>query len=1050
MMRLLEGLACLLAASCICQMCRAEPVVLRAKDFEARFVGGSLVSLTQRTGRVMVRAPSEPRGAGIHALDGNHWATSASRSDSKAGADATIRLSKFTGLEGATADMTSRQESSSGELTLRQRAVSPSKGVWGVSWSIADIPLEYAILVPGNSGLRLTADSPGGLHQFDYPIAWEAQLVVVEGPGYGFYVWADDVKGRFKRLTVERRASGWRLGFITINNAPFDELTACESVAWHVGVFEGDWRVPARRYRDWSEAHFHPTPVERQQPGWVKDIRACVIMGLDVPVLEALPQRLDPRQTLLYLPDWRPAGYDRDYPEYDKVVPQLEPFVKRAHGLGFRVMLHVNYFGVDPLNPFYKEFEPYQVRDPFGKHEKQWWLWTEADPVIKFAYINPALKKWRDHFVAAMAKLCRRSGTDALHLDQTLCIYNDHNGLIDGLTMIEGNVALHRQLREALPDVALSGEGLDEVTGRYEAFAQRHVWGLDHAHGRWHRPWLEASHPISSYLLRPYTVIYGYLGCSPPEDDQLYAAWREAYEHWGVIPTLKPSLASLAKPTGFARQFFDEAAFWQRNRVQIDMDAPWPSNIAFPLRTADGQRAAHTTDGRLMCGKGEISRVVSCVNQLEGTGTIPGWRAFDANRLLGLDPERWYPFFTEPRDATALHVCELPEGLIVEAVVETPDLAMVRTRSAVSVVVDLGRGIERAVCGSRPFEGRGVERQGPLVDSADGAHFQGDSGGLSAHPPWKIAGTGVAFARYEIDLPAEGQIAIIAEVALDSGAVGADKSDGVTFVAVARLGDRKIEARLHNATAERRPLRLELTPFAGKRVTVELSVDPGPKRNPSFDWARWFRPRIERHGQSQGALALAGGKAWRLALGDSGPVAIRSAGKAQRVEAPLPGTVFFLDKQPELVRVPLDLAKHPWHLLLISDSGQAIPSAPFVGVSRQRNTVGGVAREGLFAHPPNHGRAVAIFPMSLPTAPAKFQTWVGIRDGSRSDGVVFLVEINGREVARRRIVPGKWESLTADLTPWAGKPVVLTLVTDSDGPFTCDWAAWGEPRVEAK
>ena len=86
-------------------------------------------------------------------------------------------------------------------------------------------------------------------------------------------------------------------------------------------------------------------------------------------------------------------------------------------------------------------------------------------------------------FTEAMVELCRHTQADALHLDQTLCIYNDHNGRIDGLSMLQGSIQLHRQLREALPQVALSGEGLNEVTCRYEAFAQRHVWGLDHAQG---------------------------------------------------------------------------------------------------------------------------------------------------------------------------------------------------------------------------------------------------------------------------------------------------------------------------------------------------------------------------------------------------------------------------------------------------------------------------------------------------------------------------------------------------------------------------------------
>ena len=39
------------------------------------------------------------------------------------------------------------------------------------------------------------------------------------------------------------------------------------------------------------------------------------------------------------------------------------------------------------------------------------------------------------------------------------------------------------------------------------------------------------------------------------------------------------------------------------------------------------------------------------------------------------------------------------------------------------------------------------------------------------------------------------------------------------------------------------------------------------------------------------------------------------------------------------------------------------------------------------------------------------------------------------------------ETLSADLSEWAGQLVVLSLVTDSDGPFNCDWACWGEPTL---
>ena len=57
-------------------------------------------------------------------------------------------------------------------------------------------------------------------------------------------------------------------------------------------------------------------------------------------------------------------------------------------------------------------------------------------------------------------------------------------------------------------------------------------------------------------------------------------------------------------------------------------------------------------------------------------------------------------------------------------------------------------------------------------------------------------------------------------------------------------------------------------------------------------------------------------EAWRLAVGSGGPVAVVPAGESQRVEATLPGTVIFLDREPETVQLPLDLSRRPWQMLL--------------------------------------------------------------------------------------------------------------------------------------
>ena len=1025
-----------------------ETRAIQANGWQARVRDGSVAKLSDQAGTVWVQTPAEPRSAGIHRIAVDHWLKPSPPAEGAelAGDRLEQCLRDFGDLPGAEIQTTWRSDRATGDLVLQQRVHSPAAGVWGVSWWIADIPLEHAILVPGCSGLRLTNKAPGTRHEFDYPMTWESQFVIVEGKGGGFSVRAEDPHGRFKRLVVERRTSGWRLGFYTLNDAPFDDLTRCESVPWRLSVYAGDWRVPARRYREWFETHMRPVPLEQQQPSWVQDIRGCAIMGLDLQLLEALPTRLDPQQTLLYLPDWRSAGYDRDYPEYDQPVPELEPFVRRAHALGFRIMLHVNYFGVDPLNARYKEFEAHQVRDPWGNHERQWWLWPYADPEIRFAYINPAYKPWRALFVGAMARLCGRTGADALHLDQTLCIYNDHNGRMDGMSMLEGNLALHQELRSALPHIALSGEGLNEVTCRHEAFAQRHVWGLDHTKESWNPRWLAAAHPISSYVLRPFTAIYGYLGCAPPESGQLYAAWNEAYRHWGVIPTLKPLRDSLSEPEGFTRQFFEEVAFWQQQRLRIDLEGPWSNDVVFPYRSADGRAVAATADRRLRCGDQEISRTVTGVREVLGSGTIPGWRAYDERRLFALNPQHWYPCFPDPRPQDALHVIHLPDRVTLGYVAEQSDWAVVRTLDAEAVVADLTAAIDGARCGSRKAPGEVSEALGPL-DAADGASFTSQGDVLTAHPPWKTGKSGEAFARYAIELPHGASLQFVTDVALDSAAEGPDRSDGVTFRAHASSPSHDGHAELHNATGKRLPLSLDLTPFAGETITLELSVGPGPKNSPSYDWARWYQPRIEQYAVAEDVLTVSGGGRWSMAVSGSGVVPIHTDGTSREVRVPVPGAVFFLKDPPPPTELPVDLARQPARVLFVQHAGQVVSSPKYAAVVPCSATVAGVARDGLLVHPPDHGRAIALWPLTLPEHPAMVQSWIGLRDGSKSEGVLFAIEVNGREIARRKMLPGTWEKLEVDLAAWANQPVVVALITDSDGSFNFDWSAWGEPAI---
>lgn len=1048
----------------------ADRVTVATPTLAAAFVAGTLAELRVADAAVVV--PSELSLTGLLRVGKDHWVVPAAAEAAAALTPGQALQRTYRDLADLPGSVLTNTYSLAGEdVVITQQATSPQPGVHGVQWGLGRVPLTYNIVVPGNGGVRLTRESADSSFQFDYPISWEAQFVVIEGPGHGVCVWADDAVGRYKRLTVRKTKDGWQLGFTTHNNAPFAALTECTSVAWHVSPYAGDWRVPARRYRDWAATAWQLTPRAAQTPVWAKDIRFLAITGQEVPVLASLAKRVDARQTLLYVPNWRQFGYDRMYPDYtaNDTFPR---FVEQAHALGFRVMVHVNYFGCDPQSPEYATFETYQVRNPWS-HEREWWLWERADPIIKFAYINPACKAWRDLQIGRWKELVERYQVDALHLDQTLCIYNDDNGLIEGMTMIEGNLALHRELRQALPEVAISGEGLDEVTLRYEAFAQRHSYGLDFIEGTWDRARLAMAHPISAYVFNGFTQPYGYLGMCSPDTGQLYAAWRENYKHWGVIPSLAwPSQGLVDEPSGFALQCLQEAACFTRHRLDPDLDGAWPSSVYFPYRGADGVRAAYREEGAgttFGTAQGavqeEVSRVVTGVTEVALPGSIPGWQCYNDQHIFGLDPDTWYAYSAVARDLKAFHVNHLPTGFTAARVTQAEQIAVVEVRDVGSVTV-LARRFEQATCGSRPFAGEALEVSGPLSDAVDGALFVSQGPDIHAHPPWKAqsknpqtgvleaSGTGVAFARFPVALPdVQGTIWFRCQVAMDKGAVGEGKTDGVLYRVVASAaGVPEAVAEVLNATSTHAALDLDLSAFRGKEVRLELQAHPGPQRTATFDWARWYQPRVEVERHQQGSIGISAAP-FTYALSSAGEAAtvIERAGDDLTVRMELPGSLILLKAPPPPVTLPLDLATRPFILTFTSASGQLLERPQYASAVPAEASVGGVRRAGLSTHPPAHGLTTVDYPMQLPVSPAiHVRGFVGLRDGSKSEGCGFIVKANGVPVAHLRKLPGEWSELSADLSPWAGKPIVLSLVTDSEGPFSFDWASWGEVRVVAE
>ena len=118
--------------------------------------------------------------------------------------------------------------------------------------------------------------------------------------------------------------------------------------------------------------------------------------------------------------------------------------------------------------------------------------------------------------------------------------------------------------------------------------------------------------------------------------------------------------------------------------------------------------------------------------------------------------------------------------------------------------------------------------------------------GMFAHPPYKT-GTGRIWIDYTVDIPAEGVI-FTSEVGKRDGG---DPGDGIWFsiLSVADDGTENLLGETTVPTHQWQPFEVDLTPLAGKTVTLRLCVDCGPADNSIADHAAWHGLKLREKQQ---------------------------------------------------------------------------------------------------------------------------------------------------------------------------------------------------------
>ncbi len=434
------------------------------------------------------------------------------------------------------------------DLLIDMEGVSDTPGIVGMQWGCGYLDIQnLSIIAPVDGGRIINATTPTNYNNYPYPFSgtgWEAQLAIVQGENGGFYVRNTDNTFQFKQFIYDREADGVALNFGTHNQAPFDMHTTGNTKLWRFNTYVGDWRVPARKYRDWMGSAFDARPLS--EVGWVEDITLFVgsaRSSIDLTYtefLDALATKVDPTKTVVMAKEWAtPQAWSIDptnhFPIYDP-MPELQNFVEVAKRHGFRVILYTDMHGFSPQSPLYPAFMQYQYRNPWTG-ELLGWLW-DTDHPHRNASINPASSEFREILVNEFKDVWDAYDIDGFFLDTSFYAINDANGLIDGLNSAQGGALLHEELAEAMPGAIFGGERLHEGTFAFESLALRPLLSKK----------IEP-HPISTFLFSPFTHAISDARANPDKDPVSHQQVLDFGKVWGMMPTLNAwTISQLLKP----------------------------------------------------------------------------------------------------------------------------------------------------------------------------------------------------------------------------------------------------------------------------------------------------------------------------------------------------------------------------------------------------------------------------------------------------------------------------------------------------------------------
>jgi hypothetical protein len=461
----------------------------------------------------------------------------------------------------------------SGDLIIEPSAYSSRPGVLACRWNLKGLREDYELVAPFYQGIKMKLDDVLIRdRRWTWPKFWEAGVAILQARSSGFWVHSQDNRYHYKALKVGDKTDAYFLGLDSEAYGPIDDNLSAGSVPWRINVYQGDWKVPLSRYRDWYWRAYKLQAQERRRPECLSKLKfALSWCPGDPEVLDALAKRFDPRTVLLHFSNWRTDRYDQNYPNF-VASESARKFMAKGREMGFHIGPHCNSIDMDPTHPVYELVRDFQYRDIETKKLAGWVSGRSRIPgsfvpesndsrqkhqdknvMVK---IHAGLSMWRSILGENILKAANDLSLEAVFIDVTLNAYNLHNCLVEAMTPSEGMKILIDHVASLGKGLAVGGEGCNEIIAQGQSFAQAHLFrnvqgtqdGLERAGGC----------AFNEFLHGKLCRTIGYTGLSGAKPDEELRI--RIHEEHGIIPTLTIRSASeITNPNPVAKAVFDRA-----------------------------------------------------------------------------------------------------------------------------------------------------------------------------------------------------------------------------------------------------------------------------------------------------------------------------------------------------------------------------------------------------------------------------------------------------------------------------------------------------------